>query len=164
MLKIARLTRRSLLFIGGTVLTATRSAWPQLSKAGTTTMPKSIESRCASYLDAWSRKDIEALAALVHPDVRFKAPMQEFEGRDAYITATARVFPLLKRLDVRGQFVSGARAVLIYDFVCLPPIDVSRTAEMIRFDDGLIRETELFFDARPFEAMQKALTNRTAPR
>jgi hypothetical protein len=163
MFKNVMLTRRSFLFFGGTAITATRSAWPQLSKAGTTTMSTSIESRCASYLDAWSRKDIEGVAALVHPDVRFKAPMQEFEGRDAYITATARVFPLLKRLDVRAQFISGARAVLIYDFVCLPPIDVSRTAEMIRFEDGLIRETELFFDARPFEAMQKALANRTAP-
>jgi hypothetical protein len=127
-------------------------------------MSTSIESRCASYLDAWSRKDIEGVAALIHPNVRFKAPMQEFEGRDAYITATARVFPLLKKLDVRAQFVSGDRAVLIYDFVCLPPIDVSRTAEMIRFEDGLIRETDLFFDARPFEAMQKALTNKAVPK
>jgi hypothetical protein len=157
------LTRRSFLSIGGAAITATGSAWPQLCKAGTTTMSTTIESRCASYLDAWSRKDIEGVAALIHPNVRFKAPMQEFEGRDAFITATARVFPLLKRLDVRAQFISGARAVLIYDFVCLPPIDVSRTAEMIRFEDGLIRESELFFDARPFEAMQKALANKTSP-
>ena len=126
-------------------------------------MSTSIESRRASYLAAWSRKDIDSIAALVHPKVRFKAPMQEFEGRDAYIAATARAFQLLKRLDVRAQFASGARAVLIYDFVCLPPIDVSRTAEMIHFEDGLIRETELFFDARPFEAMQKALSNKTSP-
>jgi hypothetical protein len=27
--------------------------------------------------------------------------------------------------------------------------------------DGLIRETELFFDARPFEAMQKAQADRS---
>jgi ketosteroid isomerase-like protein len=157
------LTRRSLLFMGGAAITATASAWPQLSKAGTTTMSTTIESCCASYLDAWSRKDLEGVAALIHPNVHFKAPMQEFEGRDAYIAATARVFPLLKRLDVRAQFVSGTRAVLIYDFVCLPPIDVSRTAEMIRFEDGRIRETELFFDARPFEAMQKAMVNKTSP-
>ncbi len=127
-------------------------------------MPTSIESRCRSYLDAWSRKDIEGVAALIHADVHFKAPMQEFDGKDAYIAATTRVFPLLKRLDVHAQFVSGERAVLIYDFVCIPPIDVSRTAEMITFKDGLIRETELFFDARPFEAMQKALANKPTPK
>jgi len=126
-------------------------------------MSTTIESHCASYLDAWSRKDIDAIAALVHPQVRFKAPMQELEGRDAYVNATRRVLPLLIRIDVRGQFVSGDHAVLIYNFVCLPPIDISRTAEMVRFQDGLIRETELFFDARPFEAVQKAMAGKTAP-
>jgi SnoaL-like domain len=126
-------------------------------------MTPTIESRCVSYLDAWSRKDIDAIAALVHPQVRFKAPMQELDGRDAYLTATRRVFPLLKRIDVRDQFVSADRAVLIYDFICLPPVDISRTAEMVRFQDGLVRETELFFDARPFEAMQRAMANKATP-
>jgi hypothetical protein len=88
-------------------------------------MSTSIESRCASYLDAWSRKDLEGVAAYIHPDVRFKAPMQEL-------------------------------------FVCRPPIGVSSTAEMVRFQDGLIRDTELFFDARPFEAMQKAMAGKAA--
>jgi hypothetical protein len=123
-------------------------------------MPKSIELRCESYLNAWSRKDLEGIAVHIHPEVRFKGPMQEFQGRDAYLTATKRVFPLLEKLDVRAQFISGDRALLVYDFVCRDPIGVSRTAEMVRFDGELIRETELFFDARPFEAMQKAQAAR----
>jgi ketosteroid isomerase-like protein len=158
----AVLLRRRFLLFAGTAFCGWRLAWPQLSKPGAKNMSASIESRCKSYLEAWSRKDLEGVTAHIHPDVHFKAPMQEFEGRDAYVTATTRVFPLLERLDVRGQFISGDRAVLIYDFVCRPPIDVSRTAEMVRFQDGLIRETELFFDARPFEAMQKALADKAA--
>jgi ketosteroid isomerase-like protein len=125
-------------------------------------MSTSIESRCASYLDAWSRKDLEGVAAYIHPDVRFKAPMQELHGRNAYVEATRRVFAILDKVDVRATFVSGERAVLIYDFVCRPPIGVSSTAEMVRFQDGLIRDTELFFDARPFEAMQKAMASKAA--
>jgi hypothetical protein len=125
-------------------------------------MSKSIESLCASYLDAWSRKDLEGIAVHIHPDVRFKGPMQEFQGRDAYLIATKRVFPLLERLDFRAQFISEDRAMLVYDFVCRDPTGVSRTAEMVRFDGELIRETELFFDARPFEAMQKAQADRAA--
>jgi len=125
-------------------------------------MSKSIESRCASYLDAWSRKDLVGVAAHLHPDVHFKGPMQELNGKDAVLASTQRIFPLLERLDVRAQYFSGDRAMFAYDFVCRPPIGLCRTAEMVRFEDDLIRETELFFDARPFEAMQKALAERAA--
>jgi hypothetical protein len=41
-----------------------------------------------------------------------------------------------------------------YDFVCREPIGVSRTAEWLRFEGSLIREIELFFDARPFATFQ----------
>ena len=125
-------------------------------------MSTSIESRCALYLDAWSRKDLQGVAAYIHPEVHFKAPMQELQGRDAYVEATRRVFVILDRVDVRATFVSGERAVMIYDFICRRPIGISSTAEMVRFQDGLIKDTELFFDARPFEAMQKAMASKAA--
>ena len=46
-------------------------------------MLKSIESNCAAYLDAWSRKDLDGIAIHLHPDVHFKGPMQELNGREA---------------------------------------------------------------------------------
>jgi SnoaL-like domain len=123
-------------------------------------MTASIEAACAAYLDAWARKDLDGIAARVHPDVRFKAPMQVLNGRDAYLAATARVFPLLERFETRAQFVAGDRAMFAYDFVCREPIGVCPTAELVRFQDGLIRDIELFFDARPFEALQRAQAQR----
>ena len=36
--------------------------------------------------------------------------------------------------------------------------------ELVRFEDGLVRDTELFFDARPFEAMQRAQAAGIAPK
>ena len=119
-------------------------------------MSKSNESNATAYIDAWSRKDLDGIAAHLHPAVHFKGPMQELNGRDAVLAATKAIFPILERMDVRGQFVSGDRAVFVYDFICGQPIGVCRTAELVRFDDGLVRDTELFFDARPFEAMQRA--------
>ena len=127
-------------------------------------MPKSIESECASYLDAWSRKDIDGIAVHLHPDVHFKGPMQELNGREAVLASSKRMFPLLDRLDVRAQFVAGDRAMFVYDFVCRDPIGVCRTAELVRFQDGLIRDIELFFDARPFEAIQRAQAASAAPK
>ena len=119
-------------------------------------MFKSIESSCTDYLNAWSHKDLNGIAAHLHPEVHFKGPMQELNGRDAVLAASKAIFPLLERLDVRTQFVSGERAMFAYDFVCREPIGLCRTAELVRFQDGLIRDIELFFDARPFEAMQRA--------
>ena len=137
------LTRRFMLALaGGAVVT------PALTGAR--------ESDCIAYLDAWSRKDIEGIAARLHPQVHFKGPMQELNGREAVLEATRRIFPLLERFDVRARFVSSDRAMFAYDFVCREPIGVCRTAELVRFEDGLIRDTEVFFDARPFEAFQRA--------
>ena len=118
---------------------------------------ESIEAICNSYLDAWARKDVEAIAAHLHPDVTFRAPMQQLHGRDAVIAATKRMMPMLKTLANRAQFVAGDRAMFSYDFVCLEPVGVCRTAEQVRIEDDLIREIELFFDPRPFvEAQRRA--------
>jgi hypothetical protein len=126
-------------------------------------MSKSIESSCTDYLNAWSRKDLDGIAAHLHPEVHFKGPMQELNGRDAVLASSKRIFPLLEQLNVRAQFVSGERAMFAYDFVCREPIGLCRTAELVHFQDGLIRDIELFFDARPFEAMHRA-RDATAPK
>jgi len=123
-------------------------------------MSSARESDCLAYLDAWSRKDIDGIAALLHPQVHFKGPMQELNGREAVVEATRRIFPLLERLKVRARFISGDRAMFAYDFVCREPVGVCRTAELVLFENGLIRDTELFFDARPFEALQRAQAAR----
>ena len=127
-------------------------------------MPKSIESECASYLEAWSRKDLDGIAVHLHPDVHFKGPMQELHGREAVLASSKRIFALLERLDVRARFVNGDRAMFAYDFVCRDPIGVCRTAELLRFQEGLVRDIELFFDARPFEAMQRAQAASAGPK
>jgi ketosteroid isomerase-like protein len=158
------LNRRAVLALTGGTLIAARAAWPQMAQSGESTMPKSPDSICADYLDAWSHKDLDRIAAHLHPDVHFKGPMQETNGREAILEGAKRVFPLLERFEVRARFVSGDHAMFAYDFVCRDPIGVCRTAELVRLQDGLIRDIELFYDARPFEAMQRAQADRAAPK
>ncbi len=117
------LNRRSVLALAGGALVASRVAWPKVAQPGDSTVPKSIDSNCGAYLDAWSHKDLDGIAVHLHPDVHFKGPMQELNG-----------------------------------------IGVCRTAELVRFQDGLIRDIELFFDARPFEAMQRSQADRATPK
>ncbi len=118
-------------------------------------MSTSIEATCAAYLDAWARKDVGAIAACLHADVHLRGPMQELFGRDHVLDSATRILPLLERFEMRAQFVSKDVAMFAYDFVCREPIGACRTAELIRFDGELIRDIELFFDARPFEALQR---------
>jgi hypothetical protein len=151
--------RRSVLALAVGAALAPRSTWAELVQRGGD-MTTSIEAASAAYLDAWARKDLDGIAARLHPDVHFMAPMQELNGRDAVLASVARIFPLLERFETRAQFVSRDRAMFAYDFVCREPIGVCRTAELVGFEAGVIREIELFFDARPFEAFQRAQAQR----
>jgi len=108
-----------------------------------------------AYLASWQRKDWQGIGEHLHPNVHFKGPMSETTGKEAFLAAAQRIFPILQSLTVRFTFAAGDRAVAIYDFNCSAPIGVCRTAELITFQDGLISGVELFFDARPFDARPK---------
>ena len=121
------------------------------------TAAETIEATCRSYVESWGRKDIQGIKAALHPDVHFKAPMQELHGQEDVVAATARMLPRLVRFENVERFIEGDCAMFTYDFVCIDPIGLCRTAERVRIVDGLVQDIELFFDARPFEAMQKAM-------
>ena len=105
-----------------------------------------------AYLAAWDRRDASEISKYVHPDVHLIGPMNDITGKDAFLQSTKRVLPLLQGVNVRSQFAAGDQAIFTYDFVCAEPLNTCRTAELMTFEDGLIRRIELFYDARPFEA------------
>ena len=107
------------------------------------------------YLEAWKSKDLDAIARHVHPNIQFKGPMSELSGRESFLAACQRMFPMMVELRIRSAFESGNQAIFAYDFVCSPPIGLCRTAELLTVEDGLITSVELFFDARPFEQLGK---------
>src|SRR5450631_703162 len=108
--------------------------------------------RAQAYLDAWKQQDVAKMHVMLHPQVTFKGPMAETVGRDAFMNAVRGMIPMLKDVVVRHLMVDGDQAIAVYDFICAAPVGVCRTAELISFTDGLIRSSEVFFDARPFEA------------
>ena len=105
------------------------------------------------YLKAWHLKDIEGVEALLDPGVTFKGPLAATSGREAFMGAVKRMVPLLKGIDLRHMLADDEHAVAVYDFVCIDPIGACRTTELLSFNGDLIRSSEVFFDARPFEAM-----------
>src|SRR5271156_6556330 len=112
-----RMSRRTLVaFTSVTAFTAAKGRSAGLQAAGVASQSEPIEQVCKGYLSAWARKDLEGIATRLHPAIQFKSPTAETNGRDQYLAATARILPLLERIDVRAQFISGDRAMFAYDF------------------------------------------------
>jgi hypothetical protein len=102
------------------------------------------------YFQGWQNKDAGAIGKLLHRDVHLTSPVTELTGRANFLETCERIFPMFERTRLRAKFGTDNEAMLAYDFILKPPIGAVRTANLITFEDGLIRSIELFFDARPF--------------
>ncbi len=119
-------------------------------------MPNDILKIAEKYLKAWDEKDIDGIAKVLDPEVHFKGPVAETRGKDKFVQASQRMFGMMKSLQVRSKFAAGNQAIFTYDFVCVDPVGICRTAELITFKGDKIAGIELFFDARPFEKFMQA--------
>ena len=98
------------------------------------------------YLAAWQRKDEKALCALVHPNVHFKWPVAQFQGRDVFVDGARTVLPILKEFRVSAVATTGDRAIFAYDFVCVDPIGTARTGRaLITVKAGVTSDVESLF-------------------
>jgi len=116
-----------------------------------TTLTERNVASAEAYYKAMNDKDLAAVGAHLHPDVRFVGPMADMNGKDAVLEAAKRFATLTKSIKVRAKFGSDDKAMLTYDVDFGEPIGICRTAVLMTFQDGLIGRIELFYDARPFE-------------
>ncbi|MEV4419803.1 RNA polymerase subunit sigma-70 [Patulibacter sp. NPDC049589] len=109
----------------------------------------------ARFLDATERVDVEALAALLHEDLRFTMPPTPgaWEGRDTVVQAWvddgfgSESFGALRCVLTRAN---GQPALAAY--ARTPGTDTYRplTLDVLRIEDGLVREI-VIFDGRLLE-------------
>lgn len=116
-----------------------------------------------TYLRGWKQRDPAAIAGILSDDVTFKGPMARTQGREAFMAAVAGMLPMVKDIDPRGLYFDGERAVAVYDVVCAEPIGICRTAELLTVEGDKLVASEVFFDARPFEAAAKSRAAAQAP-
>jgi hypothetical protein len=103
-----------------------------------------------AYYQAMQNKDVETLEKFLHPNVHLLSPMTEQIGKEAVLEAVKRLLPFFTSLTVRAHCGSDNQATVIYDLHFPQPIGAIRTAVLLTFQDELIINYELFFDARPF--------------
>lgn len=127
------------------------SGTPCLQKGGRmiaeATTPLAIAEK---YINAWSRRDIDSIGELVHPQIHLKSPVTEVDGKAAFLDAVKRTLEPLEQVTVRAKFGSDTQAILVYDFQ-MKGAGLVRNANLMTFQDNLIQSVELFFDASPFQ-------------
>jgi hypothetical protein len=114
-------------------------------------VPQEILNIAEDYLDAVNEQDIEALGKNLHPQLHFKASMCEIDGRQNFLDHTEKFFTSIKGLEIRARFSSSNHTFFLYDLFFNNSLGMSRTANLMTFENGMIREMELVYDPRPFE-------------
>lgn len=99
-----------------------------------------------AFVRYFAAGDLGGLRTLLAPDLRFRGPLLRTNTADAYLDALAS--GPLQPAEARILHVgAGAEAVSVfYDYI--RPAGLLTVAQLFRFQDGLIAETVVVFDAR----------------
>ncbi len=123
------------------------------------TDPKSV---ALSYLETMGRKDFEAFAALLAPDVVFTGPQTMLEGAGAVVAAYRRLSGMLLRNEPRKIFVDRDEVCAIYDFVTDTSVGAVPTVEWLRLEHGKVRSIFLLTDHVRWPKALEELIRRSA--
>jgi len=115
-----------------------------------------------AYIDGCGRKDFDAVAALLAPDIRFAGPNNATTGATPYLAVLRRVGTVWVRSDVRKVFSDGPDVCVIYDFVTDTAAGTVPIVEWLRVESGRITSVNLFFDRVAFKPASDEMARRLA--
>lgn len=110
--------------------------------------PKSI---ALAYIEACGQRDLDAVAHLLDPDVRFAGPGNALTGAASYLAVLGRLGPIWKRSDVKHTFADGADVCVIYDLVTNTAAGAVPIVEWLKISRGRVASVTLFFDRMTFK-------------
>ncbi len=117
-------------------------------------MSRSARDLAVAWIEAWKRKDMEAVADLLAPDFVHVSPFGRLEGRETYL---ATVEPLARRSVLELSIVDAVgeedRAAIWFEN--RTPGGAIPTCDWIRIEGGRIREVRSFYDPA---AVRESLT------
>lgn len=115
-----------------------------------TTTPEQNLAAAVAYFGGYDRKDPDAIARHLHPEVRYGAPLAQLTGKAAVVEGATRFAATLRSLTVRARFAAGDQVMLAYEVEAPAPVGTQPAAALLTFRDGLIAELRVYFDPRPF--------------
>ena len=102
------------------------------------------------YYTAIAAKNITPVEKYLHNNVQLIGPFGITAGKAAVIETVKKFASFFENLTIRTKVGSENQVVIIYDVKFSEPASNARSASLMTFEDGLIKNIELFFDARPF--------------
>ncbi len=110
--------------------------------------PKSI---ALAYITACARQDLDAVAALVAPDLEFVGVAKTVHGAQPYLDVLRWLGPVWKDSAVQKVFSDGDEVAVFYDFVTDTAAGAVPCVERMRIEGGRIRKVNLYFDRVRFQ-------------
>ena len=98
-----------------------------------------------AFLQAWSRRDLPALAGYLAEDVVFESPMVRLTGSGPFIEAADQFAQVVTGINVIAAFGDGDRAMVMYDMET-GPFGTLRAVEQLDVKQGRITHDRLVFD------------------
>ena len=125
-------------------------------------MASEIHDLVTSYVSAVGEHRLDALPAMLEPDVEFTLGDNTVRGVEAFVAGFQRLMPIILRNEIRKVFVDGEEACVIYDFVTDTPAGAVLSVEHIKFRNGRLASTLLVFERLHWPEVLAELTGRAA--
>jgi predicted ester cyclase len=122
-------------------------------------MSNTPEAVVLAYLDAVAKKELDRVASLVHPEIKFTGPARTFTGVRELLAAFRNIGAIHVRNDIKRVFSDGNEVCVIYDFVTDTAGPVP-TIEWVRIEDGRIRSVNLYYDQVPWLKLREEMARR----
>jgi hypothetical protein len=106
-----------------------------------------------AFKAALGKGDIATARKLMHDDMTFHGPLDQFDRPEPYLEALQKLGPIVERIEVRKLFADGEDVCMLYDMVTRSPAGSAFIAEWLKVKAGRIAAIRTVFDARPFAAM-----------
>jgi hypothetical protein len=111
------------------------------------------EQLAAAYFDAWRLKDGDALAPLLHPEIKFVGVMGGVEGVDAAVRGLRGMFAMTESVQVQHRWVDGQDVITWFELrLRSAPTDPLAVVNWSHVHDGRIDLIRVTFDPRPLLA------------
>lgn len=110
------------------------------------------DSLAQTYYELMAKKDLASMEKYLHPDVQFKGPLDEFEGKEKVLNATKNFMSIFETLKIRAAFEKENHAMIVYDLDIPLAGGAISGAVLVTVEERVIKKFELFYDGRPFEA------------
>lgn len=120
-------------------------------------MDNKTVARTREFYTLMSEKKITPLANYLHQDIHFITPLATLSGKEAYLQAARKFASAFNTVTIHTIFGSENQAVMIYDVELPAPIGKFRAAAILTFENSLIRELELIYDARLLEMKKEEI-------